>query len=520
MSEALYKEGGRESNAPYSLVLGVFRRIEGVGHPSGRGRGRFCSLFCGDEVAPHLFVLSSFVVFQMHLDLCRNAYMQMNVKISLFSLTTSIAAVIAGIFGMNLPLWEASFSPAQPGSSPNTTTTAASETPREGGGVVVADPPYPQNDRPRERDKFDLKKKQKKEDESTRARTGPLVKSPASHSAFESETSGSSSSSCRSPGTGAADLLDLPTSRDVSGASRRSFVAKKGSAVIPRPTGGHLESLTGHLAEEEEQDEDDEEEEKVGVGFDAENRRLHSDKAKTTVFLSPQSPVRGADPDVGDLSSTTGATPAPSLPSARPPAPSPVRPPSIMSRATQKLRDELHCSSRVAALRDEFLASMRTARDRVHAWFLDHAFGVVACAVVLPVCLSGFLFCNQFARVFAVHGSLRRSLSLRRLDARRTQNLSRLGRFLLLSSNLIPPRSSLGTFISRILGPYSLASSRTPASGRPAGANRDLHGAPSSSSSSPSSGRLGSYRDGVTRSSSSQAEQQQNAIGRQEDKAA
>nr|CEL69271.1 TPA: corA-like Mg2 transporter domain-containing protein, putative [Neospora caninum Liverpool] len=43
---------------------------------------------------------------KMHLDVCRNAYMQMNVKISLFSLTTSVAAVIAGIFGMNLPLFE------------------------------------------------------------------------------------------------------------------------------------------------------------------------------------------------------------------------------------------------------------------------------------------------------------------------------------------------------------------------------------------------------------------------------
>ncbi|KFG31484.1 CorA family Mg2+ transporter protein, partial [Toxoplasma gondii GAB2-2007-GAL-DOM2] len=49
---------------------------------------------------------------KMHLDVCRNAYMQMNVKISLFSLTTSVAAVIAGIFGMNLPLFDSQAAPA------------------------------------------------------------------------------------------------------------------------------------------------------------------------------------------------------------------------------------------------------------------------------------------------------------------------------------------------------------------------------------------------------------------------
>ncbi|KEP64025.1 UNVERIFIED_CONTAM: CorA family Mg2+ transporter protein [Hammondia hammondi] len=48
---------------------------------------------------------------KMHLDVCRNAYMQMNVKISLFSLTTSVAAVIAGIFGMNLPLFDSQAAP-------------------------------------------------------------------------------------------------------------------------------------------------------------------------------------------------------------------------------------------------------------------------------------------------------------------------------------------------------------------------------------------------------------------------
>ncbi|PFH35762.1 CorA family Mg2+ transporter protein [Besnoitia besnoiti] len=54
---------------------------------------------------------------KMRLDVCRNAYMQMNVKISLFSLTTSVAAVIAGIFGMNLPLFEQS-GPQEPPSHP------------------------------------------------------------------------------------------------------------------------------------------------------------------------------------------------------------------------------------------------------------------------------------------------------------------------------------------------------------------------------------------------------------------
>lgn len=451
--------------------------------------------------------------FQMHLDVCRNAYMQMNVKISLFSLTTSIAAVIAGIFGMNLPIWEASpippAQPSHPSPSHERATTALAHP-----GVVGGDP-YHRLDRYREEQheakNFDEKKKktiEERKSSSVDTDAQPIFdnRSPeVAASSFSRDTE---------------DLLDSPSPDGVPRASG-SFV-EKSLEVIPGRRGGKGELLAGGRTAPHNDEEDEEPGEDEGTLVPGHRpSRVHAKQAKktSTALSSPHSPVQdGVETDSEHLTSTSAAIASSS--SSSPGAPLPLRPRSILSQVTEKAKDRFHYSTRLAAIRDEVLLSLQSVRDNVHTWFLDHAFGVVACAVVLPICLSGFLFCNQFARIFALHGCLKRNLSSGgRFDTMRRsqQHLGRINRLrILLSSYLFPSassRSAFGhhhnnrsTFVSRILKSYdppptssSSSSSRSPPRGEVREVvnkrDRGLQGSPSSSSSS---GRPSSFSPVIT----------------------